>query len=437
MGHGYVRNRFGCNCFYGDSSFKRYNRAHGDTVIFNYNWGNNGHCCGGTAKTGFWGGLGFGAGLGFGTGLMNMLGGWLGFGNGGFSMNGLFGGMSFPWGGATGGGWWGGNAGWGNGQNNGWNNGNNSKTNTNTTNKTTESTTPNRNRQADGADGTGANGKLNIDNPKFATISTKILELSRKTNPTLTEIKALEKELDDALNGADDIQTEDDKTVYNSLKGWLGDIKAKVISAKPTIQLEKNPTNEVSGATGASENSNPVGKTPTPAEGEVKIGETIIKIDDLTVDNLKKVTEPKELANIDENKAKDILTKLGYIDNNGTGKLSNIYGVLLLLEKSKVTVEVEHRSASSDQWIKGPISNVTKDKDGKLTYDVDCKGITGAVFEAKYRFTALANDNKTYKCEIVDKNGKNIKADNTIVLEYQNEKEPILYKSGKPLVKNN
>ncbi len=80
MGHGYVRANFGDNCFYKDTAYKRYNRAHGDTTIFNFNYGNSYGCCGGH-NTGFWGALGMSLGYGIGNWLMgglNTLGGWLG-----------------------------------------------------------------------------------------------------------------------------------------------------------------------------------------------------------------------------------------------------------------------------------------------------------------------------------------------------------------------
>ena len=99
----YVKQNFGCHCFYNDSAFKRYNRAHmgGDTLIFNY-YGNS--CGGGYMPAtcgcgffgglkGFWGGLGAGLGMGlmnFGMGLLN---GWMGnlFGGCGFGGFGGFG----------------------------------------------------------------------------------------------------------------------------------------------------------------------------------------------------------------------------------------------------------------------------------------------------------------------------------------------------------
>ncbi len=89
---GYVRNTYGCHCFYGDSSFKRYNRAAlGDTFIFNYNSNNTYNCCGGR-RGGFWGGLGLGLGMGFGNLLGGLCGG-LGNMFGGFGMGNMFGGF--------------------------------------------------------------------------------------------------------------------------------------------------------------------------------------------------------------------------------------------------------------------------------------------------------------------------------------------------------
>lgn len=435
MGHGYVRNRFGCNCFYGDSSFKRYNRAHGDTVIFNYNWGNNGHCCGGTAKTGFWGGLGFGAGLGLGTGLMNMLGGWLGFGNGGFSMNGLFGGMNFPWGGASGGGFWGANNGW----NNGWNS-------NRTTTTTSETTTPSRNRKADDA---GKDGKLDIDNPKFATITAKIKELLGKTNVTQAEIDAVNKELDDALKNTDGIQSEKDKETYNNLKGILNTIKVGANNnggQKPSITPVPTPTNHppvvAPEPTGKDEAPAPAGKTPTPAgktpatgTGEVIIGGKPININDLTPDasGIAKIQglTADELKNIPQAKAIEILEKLGFVGTeNGQkiGKLSNNHKVLLLLMKSGLNVNVENRNASKDTWIKGPITRVAE-KDGVLSYDVDCAK-TGS-YGAKYTFTATDNTNTKYTCKIADARGKKLNVDENQVLIYDNNQKCLINNSTK------
>ncbi|MCQ2743361.1 MAG: hypothetical protein MJ230_01010 [bacterium] len=92
MVHHSCRKLYGDNCFFADSSWKRYQRAHsGDTLIFNFgntccggHGGYNSGCCGGGN---FWSnfGAGFGLGLanlcsGFLNGLMSpfsMMGGWM------------------------------------------------------------------------------------------------------------------------------------------------------------------------------------------------------------------------------------------------------------------------------------------------------------------------------------------------------------------------
>lgn len=91
----YVRKNYGDNCFFNDSSFKRYNRYHNsrDINIFNIG-GNTGHCCCGGGVSG-WGAFGLGLGQALGGMLMGgigMLGGMFGNMLGGmFNMFGGFG----------------------------------------------------------------------------------------------------------------------------------------------------------------------------------------------------------------------------------------------------------------------------------------------------------------------------------------------------------
>lgn len=91
----YVRKNYGDNCFFNDSSFKRYNRYHNsrDINIFNIGGGNGGCCCGGGISG--WGAFGLGLGQALGGFLMNgigMLGGMFGNMFGGmFNMFGGFG----------------------------------------------------------------------------------------------------------------------------------------------------------------------------------------------------------------------------------------------------------------------------------------------------------------------------------------------------------
>lgn len=95
MSYSYMKHHYGDNCFYGDTSYKRYARYHmprASVNIFNVGGGgcyNTHHCCGGGWLSGgnFWSGLGLGLGAGLGNMLMgglNMLGGWLGGGGLGF-----------------------------------------------------------------------------------------------------------------------------------------------------------------------------------------------------------------------------------------------------------------------------------------------------------------------------------------------------------------
>ncbi len=95
MTYSYMKHHYGDNCFYGDTSYKRYARYHmprASVNIFNVGGGgcyNTHHCCGGSWFGGgnFWSGLGLGLGAGLGNmfmGGLNMLGGWLGGGGLGF-----------------------------------------------------------------------------------------------------------------------------------------------------------------------------------------------------------------------------------------------------------------------------------------------------------------------------------------------------------------
>ena len=429
MGHGYVRNRFGCNCFYGDSSFKRYNRAHGDTVIFQNYYGNNNHCCGGGRRVGFWGG--FGAVLGFGLGNMvmgglNMLGGWLGLGNGGY----MGGGYSTPWGGSYGGGWQTGN----NGYNTGWNN---NRTNSTTTNNST--TTPQ---------------KENIDTDKISNFLTEIDELNK--NPDASKIADLKNRIQKAKTNADDIKTQADSNSYDRLLNILDGIEKRVNSQpvqQPATQGNGGAQQTPTPTTGAGATTTPTtaantpvaqGSTPTTgnntpatANEQINIGGKPRNIDTISnISDLKGLTRD-DINDLDKKVAEKILDKLGYTDgtgNNKVGKLSNNFEVLLLLEKSALNVEVEHRKDSDDQWIKGPITNVQQN-DGIISYDVDCNGVTGALYGAKYTFVQEQGSKDEYTCYLAKGNTvTGIKVDNTIKLKFIGEKEALRNESGQPLV---
>ena len=197
---GYVRNTYGCHCFYGDSSFKRYNRAlGGDTLIFNYNSNNTYNCCGGHGG-GFWGGLGMGLGMGFG----NFLGGFCGnlfggFGNmfGGFGMGNMFGG--FPS--------WGGFGNWGFGGTPAASSNNNTKTVTVT--------------------------KENADYAPINRLEERLYALVKDPNRKAEDIDALARDVDakikeyeDKGNKFDEIQDAEDIGRLRKFKQHLEDLKA-------------------------------------------------------------------------------------------------------------------------------------------------------------------------------------------------------------------
>ncbi len=160
-------------------------------------------------------------------------------------------------------------------------------------------------------------------------------------------------------------------------------------------------------------------------------------VDIAGIDSLDKVMalEEPQIEGLTKDQAIDILKKIGYITGDGdeqVGQLSNIYKVLKLLEKSGVTVQVEYRGASQDKWIRGPISDVTQDADGKLSYNVDAKD---GIFSGKYTFTSQNKDNSRYKAAAAEDNTAEITVDSDIELEWKNEKKPLQNNSGNPLVR--
>ena len=183
------------------------------------------------------------------------------------------------------------------------------------------------------------------------------------------------------------------------------------------------------------------GITSDSSEDDTVVTETgdaddtgVVDIAGIDLDKVKELKDP-QIDKLTKDQAIDILKKIGYITGEGdeqVGKLSNIYPVLKLLEKSGVTVEVEYREASTDKWVKGPISNVTKDAEGKLSYNVDANAGT---LKGKYTFTSQNKENSKYKADKAADNTAAITVDNTIELEWQDEKKPLQNNSGRPLVK--
>ncbi len=374
------------------SAFKHYEMFHSghcgggynnvSNTVFNINCGGHG---------GFWNGFG----LGLGNALGGLFGGFGfgGFGGGmgfGFPSFGFGGGLGFPSFGFGGGDW--------------------------SSRRTSEKETVKEVVKDD------------PDCAKIADITGKIKNLDK--NPTKEQISEIIKDIDDAIEDLDNNNKRAQKRTLENLKQQL---QTKLDNLAP--QADEEPAAPAADAPTPSVEQDPSAVTPDPAvtpdSAKVTVNGKSVDPTAVTLDDLKKIT-PEELKAITKDQATQILKNLGYITGDGNdavGRLSNVYGVLKLLEKSGVTVNVENRDASADQWIKGPLSNVQAE-DGKLSYDVDCENI--GAFGAKYTFQAQDATNTKYKVSSTD---TDVKVDDTIEVKYQGEKKPLINDSGRVLVK--
>lgn len=326
-----VSNLYGCHCYSKDSSFKRYNRAHlgGDTVIFNYNSGNNYNaCCGGSCGGGNWfSSLMTGFGLGIGNCFGNMFGGF-GMGSmfGGFNMGNMFGG--FPsWGNF--GSWNTGNI-WGLG---GGTTDSNAKTKTKTVKQDNKDYSPLKELSKDVDD-------LN-----------KKIEAGKATQDEIDKLKAKLTPYTEGKN-LDGIQDDTDK---NFAKEILARLK--------TLDASNGPSN--------------LSSVPTTAEAAKT---ELAKMDGAALDK------------ITQDDAKKWLKALGLIDGDYVKfPNDNDIRVLFLIEKSGLNATVAHNSqATADGgYIRGQITDVaaggksvkdmTKDElnnPSKISYKVNNGTIT-------------------------------------------------------------
>ena len=93
---------------------------------------------------------------------------------------------------------------------------------------------------------------------------------------------------------------------------------------------------------------------------------------DLTAEQIRGLTQG-DISKLTPEQAAAYLEKLG-IKDGGVIKDANNISVLLLLEKAGIDVKIAQNTheSVSDQWIQGKISGVQQDKDGKISYSVDC-----------------------------------------------------------------
>lgn len=373
-----TRSLYGCNCFYNDSSYKRYNRAHlgGDTLIFNFNYGIQGGCCGGGCGMGFWGGVGMGLGNLFGNLFGNMWGG------------NMWGGGMAPW-----------NCFWGGGA------GGSSKVK-----DTDDGDSSRRSRRS----GSG-------DDTEYKSINEarkKLQELQYKTTiPTQAELDALEKQIND-LTAKDGHNDDDNKEQIRLLKADFDKLKEGKMTTPDgyDILIKGDQITFKVGGKDITASPTDLGKLEELASTEA--GRTALK------------ALPQDTARV-------ILTKLGYMDNeagstepkrksfNGKdyvcGKLSNKCSILILLERAKVVVEVEKNPNAKDQWISGPITNVTVDSDGKISYEVDCSE-TG-MFGNTYKFAQKTKGGNKFGATLIKHNSGTFHKNREYT--FTNEKTPL------------
>ena len=381
MGDGYVRSQYGCNCFYNDSSYKRYNRAHleGDTLIFNFNYGYQGGCGGGCGM-GFWGGVG----LGFGNFFGNLFGG-----------NMWGGGM--PW-----------VCNWGGGG-------------SSRVKDTDDGDYSSRRSRRNGSSG-------NADTPKQNKIMDKLGELKTKLNNG-TDIKSDLATLKDELTKL----AKDDKSGLLDAANGDDDIE---IYKKLLLQVEALEN----GIT----DFNP-DDSDFAVKGDnvtVKIGGKTINV---TPSNLKELVDLAKtsagrtsLKGLDKDTARMLLLKLGYINddnwshqykdapgnNSGkylVGKFSNKPAIICLFEAAKIAVEVEKNQNATDHWFVGTITTDDNsfDNDGNLSsFNLKC---TVGIYQGNYKITN--NNDGTFT-----PTGDNING--TPVWDYAEEKVPLEFKNN-------
>ena len=146
----------------------------------------------------------------------------------------------------------------------------------------------------------------------------------------------------------------------------------------------------------------------------------------------------EQVNELNDTQSKILLMTIGLIDNESAAeaKLGITPAELKLLEISGLIVSVENGVASKDPWIKGKISNIEV-KDGKVSYDVDCKDVEDATLNKKYHFTQ--NDDNTFNVKFVtDTEYKNTddthNIDDTLSLKYDENKKYLVNDTKKSLV---
>lgn len=361
------------------SSFKHYEMFHSGCgggnnygSIFNttYNIDCNGH-------GGFWGGFGFGLGNAFGGLFSNCFGGGMNFG--GFGMGGFFpsfgnfgmGGFGFP---SWGSGWFGGGSRVGDDDSSvrrkkaSDNDGDRDKVEDK---KETECNDPDRQKIVDFGD--KVNDAIVNKDLKPEDLKTLYDQIKKAQEESKTEGHHDKTDPDDYQNWLDVLKNE------AARRGW-GDIESDTFG-KDLIDPNNNT------------DTDPVDVTNSEDTGNTDNNNS--DINGLTPDQIRSLTKP-DISKLTPEQATELLKELG-IEDGGVIKDANNISVLLLLEKAGIDVKIAQNTDKTsviDQWIQGKISGVQQDKDGKISYSVDCTKHGSQ--KNKYNFTQNEKGSNKY-----------------------------------------
>ena len=440
----YIKQNYGCHCFYNDSSFKRYNRFHtgGDTLIFNFG---SGCGCNGFMSTcgNMWRGLGNSFGSNFLYGLGMGIGNWLGGCWGGMTnwLGGCWGGMTNWFGGCYGamdnmfgGGGFAGGLGYGLGMGlpgligtginwisslignrSGSSSVGNSSGLASQSGASTVAQTGSSQTQHTGSSQTQQTGSSQTQQTGSSQTQQTGSSQTQQTGASQTQQTGSSLTAQSTSGSTQNAQlTSGGNTVQTPAEiiDSIGDINNLLTddleAAKERLQslLDNSGLNEEDEA-----NVNDLLKQINDKlklageldldDGEVIANDKVLKIEDLTPEDIADLDYDDIAKIIELDKFDAIIAKLGVekVDNNGkeilslpeTMDVNSIKALAKLSEAAGIPVAMGYNSNSKivDHYIAGYIDpeSVKLNDDDKLTYDIDCKEVPEARFGNKYTVT--------------------------------------------------
>ena len=374
MNYSYMKHHYGDNCFYGDTSYKRYARYHmprASVNIFNVGGGcyNAHQCCGGWLSGGnFWSGLGLGLGAGLGNMLMggfNMLGGWLGgmgFGMPSFGYGNYGGGYMTPFGLGT------------------------SASDGSHRRKARKDDSDLKPQTVDTGNTENTNRAQSVEDDADYEKINKLTNISNLPEVDLYDedsVNAYNTAIDNAIQALNDYQQQDEinkeynATQINNAKAMLE--KMKVEYKDPNTIAKEGYTLKVNNKIVTINDVNDLNDDVMNAIGDdkKKALAVLAAIGELYPDRMS--TDP-------ENYYTDAQTT-----HFACGRLSTNYFVMKLYEKANIAVEVLKGNNSSgiiDHWYVGTVSDVSSD--GSFSFELNCKD--NGIAKGKYKVT-MNSDN--------------------------------------------